>query len=91
MDTPEFSRRSLLQTLATGTATVLTVAALSAGADGAAAQAKASKKVVEYQEQPKGNQSCQVCANFIAPSSCKVVEGDVVSQGWCRAFSPKPT
>jgi len=82
----ELSRRSMLQRLATaaGTATVLTV-----GAHHAAAQAKASKTVVAYQDQPKGNQMCENCINFQPPSACKVVEGDVTSHGWCRAYAPK--
>ena len=82
----ELSRRSMLQRLVTAASavTVLTVEA-----QRAAAQVKASKTVVAYQDQPKGNQSCENCINFQPPSACKVVEGDVTSHGWCRAYAPK--
>ena len=87
MNTSEVSRRSMLQQLATaaGTVTVLAVSA-----NYATAQAKVSKTVVAYQDQPKGNQRCENCINFQAPSSCKVVEGEVGPQGWCKAYAPKP-
>jgi hypothetical protein len=88
MNTTEISRRSVLQQLATaaGTITVLAVSASQA-----AAQAKVSKTVVAYQDQPKGTQHCENCINFLAPSSCKVVEGDVGPQGWCKAYIAKPS
>jgi hypothetical protein len=88
MVTSEFSRRSVLQQLATaaGTVTLLAVSA-----NQAAAQAKVSKSVVAYQDQPKGNQRCENCINFQAPTSCKVVEGEVGLQGWCKAYAPKPS
>jgi hypothetical protein len=88
MDTRDYSRRSVLQQLATAAGTL---AVLGAGADRAAAQAKVSKQIVAYQEQPKGTQSCSNCINFQAPSGCKVVEGDVSPQGWCKAYAPKPS
>jgi len=65
------------------------VAALAVGAHQISAQTKASKTVVAYQDQPKGNQRCQNCINFEPPSACKVVEGEVGPQGWCRAYAPK--
>jgi High potential iron-sulfur protein len=86
MSESELSRRSMLQHLATaaGTVTVLTV-----GAHQAQAQTKVSKTVVGYQDQPKGNQKCDNCINFQPPSACKVVEGDITSEGWCKAYAPK--
>jgi hypothetical protein len=88
MNTTEFSRRAVLQQMATAAGAVT---ALGLSANQAAAQAKVSKKIVEYQDQPKGNQRCDTCINFQAPSSCKVVEGEVGSQGWCKAYGPKPS
>ena len=88
MSSTTFSRRVALQRLATAAGSVTV---LGAGANWAAAQAKISKSKVDYQEQPKGNERCDNCINFEAPSGCKVVEGEVSSQGWCRAYAPKPS
>ncbi len=50
----------------------------------AAATPKVSKAIAHYQEQPKGDQQCANCANFIAESkTCKVVEGPISPNGWC--------
>ena len=56
----------------------------------AEAQQKAAKKMVQYQEKPKGNQECDKCLHFVAPDSCKVVEGKINPKGWCVLFAPKP-
>jgi hypothetical protein len=87
MDT-EYSRRSMLQRLATaaGTVTVFSI-----GSRRAQAQSKLAKKDVDYRETPNGNQKCENCVNFEAPSGCKVVDGPVVPQAWCKAYGPKPS
>lgn len=58
-----------------------------------AAQAAAPKKVsqasVQYQTQPKGEQKCSTCANFIAPNSCKLVDGQISPEGWCNLWVKK--
>jgi hypothetical protein len=55
------------------------------------AQTQASEKMTrqqaEYQETPKDIYSCAVCSLFEPPKSCKVVEGEVSKDGWCRAFA----
>ena len=51
--------------------------------------AKAPQKAVKYQDTPKGDQSCQNCALFEAPSSCKTVDGTVSPQGWCLVYAKK--
>jgi hypothetical protein len=38
---------------------------------------KLSKQQAEYQDSPKGIQMCATCTLFVAPRSCKVVEGDI--------------
>jgi hypothetical protein len=67
---------------------VLTVAAGAAGAvSGVAAMvgttpalaAKVSQKSVRYQDTPKGEQRCDNCALFEAPSSCKTVISAIVN------------
>jgi len=48
---------------------------------------KLSKAQVHYQEQPKGEQKCSTCNNFIAASStCKLVEGPINPNGWCMLW-----
>jgi hypothetical protein len=73
---------------AAGALTVLTVGAEQAAAQDAA-KPKVSKTIVAYQDEPKGNQTCANCINFQPPSACKVVEGEVTTHGWCRAYAPK--
>jgi hypothetical protein len=48
---------------------------------------KLSKQQVGYQDHPEGIQMCATCTLFIAPHSCKVVEGDVSQNGWCKSYS----
>jgi hypothetical protein len=51
--------------------------------------AKVSQKSVRYQDTPKGEQRCDNCALFEAPSSCKTVEGPVAPEGWCMVYAKK--
>lgn len=45
---------------------------------------KSSQASVQYQAQPKGEQKCGNCMNFVAESNtCKRVEGTVSPEGWC--------
>jgi len=67
------------------------VLALTAGAARTAgAQQKAAKKMVQYQEKPKGTQQCDLCLQFIPPDSCKLVESPINPKGWCSLFAAKP-
>ncbi|WP_036047249.1 hypothetical protein [Bradyrhizobium sp. Tv2a-2] len=45
-----------------------------------------TKEQAEYQPTPNGIYSCGQCTMFVAPSSCKVVEGEISTDGWCKAF-----
>jgi len=53
-------------------------------------QVKASEKMTrqqaEYQDAPKDIYSCGMCTLFEAPKYCKVVEGEISKEGWCKAF-----
>lgn len=51
---------------------------------------KLSKMQAKYQDKPKGKQECAVCANFVAPNACNLVEGKISPSGWCTLFTPKP-
>jgi hypothetical protein len=79
---------------------VLTIAASAAGASIAGGTAvigtstpaqatKAPQKVVKYQDTPKGEQRCDNCDLFEAPSSCKNVDGIIAPQGWCIVYRKK--
>jgi len=56
----------------------------------AGAQQKMAPKMVQYQQTPKNNQKCSTCLHFVAPDSCKLVEGKINPEGWCALFAPKP-
>jgi len=87
---PGFSRRQAL-TIAAGVAGAsVASAAVVVGTSTPAQAAKASQKIVKYQDTPKGDQRCENCVQFEAPSSCKTVDGTVAAQGWCMVYAKKP-
>jgi high potential iron-sulfur protein len=53
----------------------------------ARASDKMTKARAEYRDSPNGIYSCGNCTLFVAPSSCKVVEGEVSRDGWCKVFA----
>ena len=53
------------------------------------AQGKASKAAMKYQDRPNGEQMCSNCLQFVAPGSCKVVEGAISPNGHCIAWTKK--
>jgi High potential iron-sulfur protein len=55
----------------------------------ATAQQKASKEAMKYQDKPNKDQRCDNCMQFVAPSSCKVVDGTISPSGWCMAWVKK--
>jgi hypothetical protein len=76
------SRRNVRRSLAGG---------VSAGLLLRMAPADASEKMTraqaEYQDTPNGIYSCGLCTLFERPNACKVVEGEVSKDGWCKAFA----
>ena len=51
---------------------------------------KLPKERVHYQWSPNAAGShCSICANFIAPSSCHIVEGVISGGGYCLVYSPQ--
>jgi hypothetical protein len=80
------SRRQVL-TIAAGAS--VTSAAVVIGTSTPAQAAKASQKAVKYQDTPKGEQRCENCMQFEAPSTCKTVDGTVAAQGWCIVYAKK--
>lgn len=54
----------------------------------APAASKATQASVQYQGQPKNDQMCSQCRNFIAETkTCKVVEGSISPDGWCSLWA----
>ncbi len=48
---------------------------------------KMTRAQAEYQDTPNGIYSCGMCSLFEAPDGCKVVEGEISKDGWCKAFA----
>jgi hypothetical protein len=55
----------------------------------AAAAPQTTQEAAGYQTQPTGDQRCALCAHFLPPSSCQVVQGTIVPNGWCKLFKAK--
>jgi hypothetical protein len=81
-----FSRRCLLRNAVAASGAVV----LASSMIDRAQAAQVSQKLVAYQETPHGAQQCDNCAQFQAPSSCKVVEGTINPSGWCKVYVKKP-
>src|ERR1051325_5669032 len=45
---------------------------------------KQSKEEARYQDMPNGDEHCSMCANFLSPDGCRVIEGPVSPDGWCH-------
>lgn len=50
---------------------------------------KIKKADAQYQQQPKGQQRCEICLQFEAPSKCKIVQGPINPKGWCQFFAAR--
>jgi hypothetical protein len=75
----EKTRRNIIRTLA---------GAIPAGLlSPAPASEKMTRQQAEYRDKPNGIYSCGLCTLFIKPDACKVVEGEVSEDGWCKAFA----
>jgi hypothetical protein len=48
---------------------------------------KMTRVQAQYQDTPNGIYSCGICTLFEAPNGCKVVEGEISKDGWCKAFA----
>ena len=84
------SRRHVLTIAAGAAGASITGATAVIGTSTPAKAAKAPQKIVKYQDTPKGEQRCENCVQFEAPSTCKTVEGTVTAQGWCTVYVKKP-
>jgi hypothetical protein len=79
-----YCRRRLLLSAAAA------VGAATAGGIGSAEAAlKVSASAAGYQDHPNGDQQCSKCAHFLPPSTCKMVDGAISPNGYCRLFSSR--
>ena len=53
------------------------------------AEAKMTQAQVKYQATPKDGHQCDGCNFFVAPNSCKMVDGDIAPAGWCALWVKK--
>jgi High potential iron-sulfur protein len=81
----EISRRSLLHF---GVAAAAATPVLSMSAN--PAMAKMSQPSVGYQDSPKADHNCANCGVFQPPSACKLVDGVISPNGWCKIWVKKP-
>jgi hypothetical protein len=81
-DRPDTWRRKLIRAVAGGVSAGLFLQI----APGHAAD-KMTRARAEYQDTPNGIYSCGTCTLFVAPNLCKVVEGEVGKDGWCKAYA----
>ena len=79
------SRRSLLTSAAVTAACGVIYRPAPANA------AKMSQKAALYQDTPKGDQRCENCTLFQPDSACKIVDGSVRPDGWCKFYVLKHT
>jgi anaerobic selenocysteine-containing dehydrogenase len=84
-ETGRVSRRQVLTVVAGAAGAVTAIVGVTAPAHAA----KVPQKAVKYQDTPKGDQRCDNCSLFEAPSSCKTVDGTISPQGWCMVYAKK--
>ena len=48
-----------------------------------------AKQTAQYQDAPNGDQKCEGCRFFIDGGTCRLVEGEISPNGWCRLYQPK--
>jgi hypothetical protein len=80
---PGWSRRDAIRAAAGGISVGVTLRISRAVAD----NGKMTRQQAQYQDAPNGIYSCATCSLFERPKSCKVVDGEVNEDGWCKAFA----
>jgi hypothetical protein len=76
------SRRKVMRALASGVS-----AGLLLRISRTDASEKMTRQQAEYQDTPNGLYSCGMCTLFEPPKACKVIDGEVSKDGWCKAFA----
>ena len=84
------SRRSLLKSAGLAIGGAAAAVASPALADQELTEAeKIKQSEAHYQRQPKGQQRCEICLQFLPPGKCKIVQGPVIPRGWCQFFAAR--
>jgi hypothetical protein len=76
------SRRKLVRAIANGVS-----AGLLLRITPSEASEKMTRQQVEYQDTPRDIYSCATCTLFEPPKYCKVIEGEISKDGWCKVFA----
>jgi hypothetical protein len=82
-ETPGWSRRDAIRAAAGGVSAGVLLRISRVCAD----NNKMTRQQAQYQDTPNGIYSCATCSLFERPKSCKVVDGEVSEDGWCKAFA----
>ena len=56
---------------------------------GAEDSTKVSQSAAHFQPTPRDGQSCAQCYSFVAPRTCKLVDGEVSPNGWCGLWTQR--
>src|SRR3989442_9281006 len=48
-----------------------------------------SQDDADYQDEPSGEERCDRCSMFVAPSYCTKVFPPIAPHGWCKRFEPR--
>ena len=94
MDDKTISRAGMIRALAIAPIAIGALAALRAESDAAATM---TQEAAHYVTHPVGGKQCSGCSLYIPAKSnpkksagqCKLVEGSILPQGWCKYYSPK--
>ncbi len=80
------SRRDMLRT---GAMIVAGAAGVAVASAARAEDEKIAQELVQYQNEPKDGQKCNMCAQWVEPNACKIVAGNISPNGYCVAYAPK--
>ncbi len=84
------SRRALIEGAVAVGGTLAGGWARAAAADQEIAETdKIKQAAAQYQQQPKGQQRCEICLQFEAPNRCRIVQGPINRKGWCQYFAAR--
>ena len=81
------SRRKIVRAMVKAIPAALLFRISQAKASDNRASDKMTRQQAEYQDTPSGLYSCGMCSLFERPNACKVVEGEISKDGWCKAFA----
>jgi len=89
MKTTNSSQRRQFLKMGGAALAIIPILAISGRAN--AATNASMRTALKYQATPSGDKSCSTCAQFVAPSSCKIIPNDteISPKGYCTAWTKK--